>query len=119
MAIAPPLTVGNPHMIAQHIPHDTWLHAGRQRLDDRHRPQTIQILVTRYAPAVGPAEDLINQLPKLPFPHMRRIYSLPSTARTRSATIISMSERCTPSACVMDTSNSELASFCPRSTSER
>lgn len=39
MVLAPPLRVGNLHLIAQDVPHNSWLDPGVERFNDAHAVQ--------------------------------------------------------------------------------
>lgn len=73
MISAPSLRIRNIHLVAQHIPDDARLDTRCESLHHAHALKRGELLVMGKTAAIAAAENLLKQLPKLPFAHSTSI----------------------------------------------
>lgn len=73
MIPAPSLRIRNIHLVAQHIPDNARFDARCESLYHAHAPKRGELLVMGKTAAIAAAENLLEQLPKLPFAHSTSI----------------------------------------------
>lgn len=66
---SPPARIGNLHLVTENVPDHAGLHPFAERLHHSHGVQSIQPLVPSQAAPIDTAEDLLQELPELPFTH--------------------------------------------------
>ena len=60
MVFAPTPSIRNVHLIAQHIPHNSWLNSRIQSLDDCHGIKLCKTLVMREAAPIHTTKNFLK-----------------------------------------------------------